>query len=78
VKDLRTPYGVVSYSLVPAGRQLVLQVSGESRVPPGGFVLVWPGTGPPPSATWINGRPAQWDGRELSVRELPARVVMMR
>jgi hypothetical protein len=76
VRGLRTPYGVVSYSLAPSGGNLVLQVTGASRVPPGGFVLAWPGTRPPPSATRINGKPAQWRGMELPIHELPATVVI--
>jgi F5/8 type C domain len=75
VRDLRTPYGLLSYSLKKDGRRLVLQVAG-SRLPPGGVVLAWPGTQPPPREVRINGKPAQWDGTELRVRELPARVVI--
>ena len=43
VKALRTPYGPLSYSLRRVGGTVVLNVSGGSRVPPGGFVLAWPG-----------------------------------
>jgi hypothetical protein len=75
VKDVRTPYGLVSYSLKNDGRGMVLSVTG-SRVPPGGVVFVWPGKQAPPRETSINGRPARWDGMELRVHELPARVVM--
>jgi hypothetical protein len=75
VKDLRTPYGLVSYSLKNDGGRLVLQVAG-SQVPPGGVVFVWPGTQPPPRDVRVNGKPAQWHATELRVRELPARVVI--
>jgi F5/8 type C domain len=75
VKGLRTPYGLVSYSARNERGRLVLQLDG-SRVPPGGVVFVWPGPQAPPRDISINGKPAQWDGTELRVRELPARVVI--
>jgi hypothetical protein len=75
VKGLRTPYGLVSYSARNERGRLVLQLDG-SRVPPGGVVFVWPGPQAPPRDININGKPAQWDGTELRVRELPARVVI--
>ena len=42
VRDLRTPFGRVSYSLKRDGSHVVLQVAGDAR-PPGGFVFAWPG-----------------------------------
>jgi len=42
VRDLRTPFGRVSYSLKRDGSHMVLQVAGDAR-PPGGFVFAWPG-----------------------------------
>jgi hypothetical protein len=76
VKDLRTPYGRLSYSLKKAGGRVVLQVAGGARVPPGGLVLVWPGRQPPPPGTRVNGKAAQWRGSELRFHELPARIVV--
>jgi len=76
VKALRTPYGPLSYSLRSAGRTVVLHVSGGSQVPPGGFVLAWPGPDAVPGETRVNGRPARWQGSELRFYELPARVVI--
>src|SRR5262249_37756967 len=75
VKDLRTPYGLLSYSLKNQGGRLVMQLAG-ARVPPGGLVFVWPGREAPPRDVTINGKPAQWGGMELRVRELPARIVV--
>jgi hypothetical protein len=46
-----------------------------ARVPPGGFVLVWPGRRSPRD-TRVNGRAAQWHGSELRFHELPAKVVV--
>jgi hypothetical protein len=75
VKDVRTPYGLVRYSLRREGRNLVLQMADGARVPPGGFVLVWPGRRSPRD-TRVNGRAAQWHGSELRFHELPAKVVV--
>jgi hypothetical protein len=76
VKGLRTPGGQLSYSLKRDGGNLILRVAGGAQVPPGGFVLVWPGRQPPPAATRVNGKPARWEGRELRFREVPATVVI--
>jgi len=75
VKDLRTPYGLVSYSLKHQGGRLLLQVTG-SHVPPGGFVLVWPGPQPPPKSLRINGQSVRWRGNEARVHKVPAGVVI--
>jgi hypothetical protein len=75
VRDLRTPYGPLSYTVKNETDGVVWHLGAASRVPPGGLVLVWPGAQPPPEAR-INGQPAPWDGRELRVRELPARIVV--
>jgi len=76
VKDLRTPYGLLRYSLKKEGGRIILQVAGGSRVPPGGLVFVWPGKQPPSPDTRVNGKPAQWRGLELRFHELPAKVVV--
>jgi hypothetical protein len=72
---VRTPYGPLGYSLKKQGGRVVWHVSDSVRVPPGGLVLVWPGAGPPPPNTRINGRVAPWQGTELRLREVPATVV---
>ena len=76
VKNLRTPYGLLTYSFKRETGRLVLRVAGGSRVPPGGFVLVWPGQQLPTRDARINGKPAPWHGTELRFREVPARVVL--
>jgi hypothetical protein len=75
LKNLRTPYGLLGYSLKKQGRSVVLHVPGGPRVPPGGFVLVWPGERPPRTAQ-INGRAATWQGTELRFHEVPAKIVI--
>jgi F5/8 type C domain/Bacterial alpha-L-rhamnosidase 6 hairpin glycosidase domain len=76
VKGLRTPYGALKYSLKHEGADLVLRLAGGGQVPPGGFVLVWPGRQPPPPVARINGKEARWDGTQLRIHELPAKVVV--
>ena len=44
VKDVRTPYGPLSYSLKREGRDVVLRMPEGIRVPPGGFVFTWQGS----------------------------------
>jgi hypothetical protein len=43
VKNLRTPYGPLSYSLKRTGAGVELVVAGGLRLPPGGVVLHWQG-----------------------------------
>ncbi|HEY7517191.1 MAG TPA: discoidin domain-containing protein [Methylomirabilota bacterium] len=76
VKDLRTPYGLVTYLLRRDGDALVFEMQDGVRVPPGGFVLVWPGATSPPGSTRVNGQPARWHGAELRFHALPAKVVV--
>jgi len=76
VKDVRTPYGPVSYTLRREGRKLVLHVPDSVRVPPGGLVLVWPDGAPPSRDTRVNGQTAPWQGSELRLHSLPATVVV--
>jgi hypothetical protein len=76
VKDLRTPYGPLSYSLKREGAGVIWQVAAGLRVPPGGVVLIWPGRQPPSRDPRINGKAGRWQGTELRVDELPAKVVI--
>jgi hypothetical protein len=74
IRDLRTPYGPLSYSLERQGARVTLEVA-AGRVPPGGVVFVWPGKGAPPRDTRVNGQPVSWRGAELRLDTLPATVV---
>jgi len=75
VKGLRTQYGALSYSMQQEGERVIARIEEGLRLPPGGIVLVWPGSEAPGSAT-VNDKPAPWDGNELRIRELPARIVI--
>ncbi len=75
IENLRTAYGHLSFSLQRQGGRLVLRVAEGLQPPPGGVVLVWPGT-QPPGRTRLNGRPAGWQGAELRMHQLPAEVIV--
>jgi hypothetical protein len=75
VKGLRTQYGPLSYSIQQEGTRVIARIEEGTRLPPGGIILAWPGSEAPGSAT-VNDKPAPWDGNELRIRELPARIVI--
>ena len=75
IQGLRTAYGPLSYSLRMRGSQTSLQIESSVRVPPGGFVFVWPDL-LPPGRTRINGKLVHWQGRELRIDKLPATLVV--
>ncbi|HTS22179.1 MAG TPA: discoidin domain-containing protein [Casimicrobiaceae bacterium] len=77
IEGVRTPYGPVSYALVQRDARVVLDLAAGPRLPPGGFVLSWP-YGRAPGKTRINGRPVRWQNGELTIAELPARIVVER
>jgi hypothetical protein len=76
VRDVRTPYGKLAYSLRPRRDTLVLTLSGEAR-PDGGFVLPWPLEGAPGSAH-IDGHPARFESGELKIPAGARDVVLRR
>jgi hypothetical protein len=76
IERLRTPYGLLSYSLREQGKQLELRVEGGVTVPPGGLVLAWPYSGLPDGKVLINGEVARWRDGELVIRRVPAKVTI--
>jgi hypothetical protein len=70
---LRTPNGILAYSLRRAGNELLLEAKTGLALPVGGLVLPWPYEGAP-GETRVNGKPAQWKDGELRISTLPARV----
>jgi hypothetical protein len=58
VRDLRTPYGILTWSARRRGGVFTLRLSGAAA-PPGGFVFTWP-FGDPPGPTFFNGAPVAW------------------
>jgi hypothetical protein len=75
VENLRTPYGLLSYTLQSRGGRLRLTVAAGLRPPPGGLVFAWPAAEPPGPAR-LNGQPVRWQGAELRIHQLPAELVV--
>ena len=72
VKNLRTPYGPLSYSYRLEGAKRILEI-GELKLPPGGIAISWPE--PPARETQVIAKgSARWIGTELRVGKLPFRV----
>jgi hypothetical protein len=78
IRELRTPFGLLSFSVRADGESLQLLLEDGAEVPPGGFVLPWPYEGFPASAA-VNGKEAGLNARgEVVIREIPAHVVLGR
>ena len=71
--NLRTPSGVLGYSLRRHAGEVVLEAKAGLALPAGGLVLPWPYKAPP-GETRINGKPASWKDGELRITTLPAKV----
>jgi hypothetical protein len=74
VRNLRTPYGPLSYTITRVGPRVILRLRAR-ELPPGGFVLRWPGR-EAPGAARINGRAASWREAELSIHDVRATVIL--
>ena len=73
IERLRTPYGLLGYSLRRRDGKLLLEMSDGMKLPPGGIVLPWPYEGVP-GETRINGQSARWQDGELKIQTLPAKI----
>src|SRR5690606_13884003 len=73
IAGLRTASGPLAYRLRREGGSLLLEVDEGLRLPHGGLVLPWPLAGEPGETT-IEAGAAEWNGRELRVTGLPARI----
>jgi F5/8 type C domain-containing protein len=69
VRNLRTPFGPLSYSLSIEGGQRVLNVE-SIKMPVGGVVIAWPEDDKPAQQSMKRGS-ARWIGPELRVMQLP-------
>ena len=76
VKNLRTPYGPLSYSLKIDGQQRVLEVA-ELQMPRGGVAIAWPEGAQPKNQSLQRGS-GYWIGTELRVTELPLTITFSR
>jgi hypothetical protein len=75
LRNLRTPDGQLSYHLRHVGSQFELTVAATLAVPPGGLVMRLP-PGADGGTVRVNGRPAQFEGDELRITQLPSHVVI--
>ncbi len=66
VRNIQTPFGPLTYALRRRVGATVLTLDGRAR-PPGGFSLSWPDDQALPTRVRIDGRPAMWSGRELTI-----------
>ena len=69
VAGLRSSYGSLGYRLRLSKGRLFLDLLPGFKMPPGGIVLQWPGSGSPPPVL-VNGRPRKWLGSMLKVDAL--------
>jgi hypothetical protein len=76
VKNLRTPFGPLSYSLRVEDEQVVLDVE-EIKMPTGGLAVAWP-EGDQPAHQSIQRGEGRWIGTELRVTKLPLTIVFPR
>jgi hypothetical protein len=76
VKNLRTPFGPLSYSLRVAGEQVVLDVE-EIKMPVGGLAVAWP-EGDQPAHQSIQRGQARWVGTEMRITQLPFTIAFPR
>lgn len=77
VRNLRTPYGPLSYSLKIEDDQATLHVGALKQMPVGGVAIAWPGKTPPKHQTIQQGV-GRWAGTDLRISELPLTIVFPR
>ncbi len=77
IRDIRTPYGSLGYTLRQHGRELRLTLSGTAR-PPGGFVLPWPLSTNAPATARIDGRTVGLHHSNLAIPATARTVVLVR
>lgn len=75
IRDLRTPYGRLGYSIQRNDRVLTVKIAEGLLSPSGGLVLPWPYPGKPGRAQ-VNGETVDWENGELRIRPVPATVVI--
>ena len=78
IEGLQTRHGPLGYRLLADAQGLHMTLHADaSRLPVGGYVLIWPLTGKP-GRTRINGREASWLNGELRIMRVPAEVEIIR
>lgn len=73
VKNLRTPFGKLSYKLTVQGEERVLEIAPLTKPPVGGVAIVWPEGNEGLGKQTIEVGTARWTGSELRIGKLPFR-----
>jgi hypothetical protein len=77
VRNLRTPFGLLSYSLKIDDDETTLHIEPLKQMPVGGVAVSWPGEAPPKTHSIKKGF-ARWLGTDLRISELPFTIVFPR
>lgn len=77
VRNLRTPFGPLSYSLKIEDDKTTLHVEALKQMPVGGVAVSWPGDAPPKRHSIQQGF-GRWLGTDLRISELPFTIVFPR
>jgi hypothetical protein len=77
LRNLRTPFGPLSYSVEVDDEQVTLNVEALQTLPSGGVAVAWPGDTPPKEQSIQRGV-ARWMGTDLRISKLPFTVVFRR
>jgi hypothetical protein len=77
VRNLRTPYGPLSYSLKIEDGKGTLHIEALREMPVGGVAVSWPGEEPPKNHAIKQGF-ARWMGTDLRISQLPFTIVFPR
>jgi hypothetical protein len=77
IDGLRTPNGPLSYRLRADAKSVRLEFGKGTEAPSGGFVFPWPYEGQPGKTT-IDGKPVEWEGKELRIPGAPSVIEIAR
>lgn len=78
VKNLRTPYGLLNYSLTVTDQKRTLEILPLTKLPVGGIAVAWPDGSKGLGHQSIESGSARWIGTELRITKLPFRVSFIR
>ena len=78
VKNMRTPYGRLSYDVARQGKRISFDLGGESGKPPGGWIISLPPLDPASTSQriFLNGKEIQPTAGGIHVGRAPARVIV--
>lgn len=74
VKNLRTPYGLLTYSLTVKDNKRTLEIAAMPKSPVGGLSVAWPEGREGLGAQTLETGTARWVGNEMRVGKLPFKV----